>query len=164
MLPDRNELAKRYAKLSNDELLQILYEKDDYTAEAMEAVQIEINKRQIGAHELSTFAAEKETINTIAAENALVPLALWEKVLFFFTWFAPWFLVGAFNMNYVEDGLEMKSIQSRFFRIGGFISLFAVGFLSVWLELGNVSGFGLLFLLFGATYWFAPVPDTQSDE
>ncbi|HEY5747376.1 MAG TPA: hypothetical protein VIU12_14960 [Chryseolinea sp.] len=155
MQPDKTELAKRYANFSNDRLLDILYHKEDYTAEALEAVKAEIDTRQIGVDELETFTVEKKVDRIINEENARVPLSLRAKLFFFFAWFIP-IAPLAFRMNYREDGFATKLWQSRFFRITGFVSLVVSALLSVWLELGDPGTFGLLVVLFGAAYSMDP--------
>ncbi|AYB34465.1 hypothetical protein [Chryseolinea soli] len=155
MLPDKNELAKRYANLPNDQLLDILYHQDDYTAEAIEAVKAEINTRKIGVDELETFTVEKKVSKIINEENARAPLSLRAKLFFFFAWFVP-VAPLAFGMNYREDGFTTKLWQSRFFRITGVVSLIVSALLSVWLELGDPGAFGLLAVLFGVSYSLDP--------
>jgi len=163
MLPDKNELAKRYANLSNDRLLEILYHKEDYTAEALDAVQAEINTRKIGVDELETFTVEKKVSNIIREENARVPLSLGAKLLFFFGWFIP-VAPFAFKMNYREDGSTTKLWQSRFFRITGFVSLVVSVLLSFWMELGDSGSFGLLVVLFGVAYGMDPKKRTPVES
>jgi len=152
MLPDKNELAKRYANFPNDRLLDILYHKEDYTADTIDAVQAEINSRQIGADELETFAVEKKAVKINNEEKAHVKLALGAKLFFFFGWFIP----IAFPTNYREDGFTTKLWQSRYFRVTGVVSLLVSGLLPVWLNLGSGSGFGLWAVLFGVAYSIDP--------
>jgi hypothetical protein len=155
MLPDKNELAKRYANSSNDQLLDMLYHKEDYTPEAIEAVQLEISTRQIGVAEQETFAVQKKVIKIVNEENARVPLGLRAKLFFFFGWFIP--VVGrAFSMNFREDGFATKFWQSRYFRIAGFVSVLVSGFLPVLLNLGSGSAYGLWAILFGVAYALDP--------
>jgi hypothetical protein len=163
MLPDKTELAKRYANFSNDRLLEILYHKEDYTAEALEAVQAEINTRQIGVDELETFAVEKKVEKIINEENARVPLGLGAKLFFFFGWFIP--VVGrTFSMNYREDGFTTKWWQSWFFRITGFVSVVVSVLLSIWLNLGSGSSYGLWAVLFGVAYSLDPKKSMDKSE
>ncbi len=162
MLPDKTELAKRYAAFSNDRLLDILYHKEDHTPEALEAVRAEINTRNIGVDELETFTVEKKVSNIVSEQTALVPLSLGAKLLFFFAWFIP-VAPFAFHRNYLEDGYTTKLWQTRFFRIAGFVSLMASGLLSVWLGLGDAGVFGLLAVLFGVAYSLDPKKRTRAE-
>lgn len=128
---DKNELAKRYTTFTNDRLLEIVYNKDEYTPEAIEAVQAEINKRAIVVDDVNAFVAVKEEQKKVLAENALVPLQLWEKVVFFFLFLFVGLVSGAFRMNYKEDGMERKVRQARFYRIAGFVSILLSSFLAI---------------------------------
>jgi hypothetical protein len=155
VMPDKNELTKRYASYSNERLLDILYNKQEYTLEAMEMVQAEIATRQIVVDEVKAFVEDKEFSQVIAREKSLLTLNFFQKVFFFFAWFVPGFIAGAFSMNFADDGFTGKLRQSRFFRITGFISALMTGFMGVWWELSNVSGWILLFGLFGLAYFLS---------
>lgn len=105
--------------------------------------------------ELETFTVEKKVSHIISEQNALVPLSLGAKLLFFFGWFIP-VAPFAFHRNYLEDGYATKLWQTRFFRITGFVSLLVSGLLSVWLGLGDPGAFGMLVVLFGVAYSMDP--------
>ncbi|HEY3406128.1 MAG TPA: hypothetical protein VGK59_22230 [Ohtaekwangia sp.] len=155
MQPSREELITRYSTFSNERLLDILYNKHDYTVEALEAVQSELTKREIGTDEVQQFISDKKAEKIYALEQATVPLVLWEKVLFFFGWFLPGFITMAFRMNYGEDGHSFKLKQSNFFRIAGFISFVLMVIISLILDRGPVLSYILLFIFFGLSYWTA---------
>jgi hypothetical protein len=78
---------------------------------------------------------------------------MWEKALFFFIWFAPWFLRGAFQLNYNEDGLTLKNQQSKVFALAGFISLLLDGFITVYFDMHNVFSLAIMPLLFLIFQW-----------
>jgi len=149
-----NDLAERYAKFSNNQLLEILEHKDEYTTEAIIVLQDEIDKRKLGVHEIEQFTTEKKIKSIIAEEKASISLVLWEKIFFYFIWFLPVFINAAIGMNYLEDGMLTKLRQSRFFRLAGFVSMLALTFTELTLEpLDFIIIISLLFIFFGMTYW-----------
>jgi hypothetical protein len=148
MLPGRQELALRYAKLSNEKLIEITSNKQDYTPDALLAVEAEINKRQISVEEVNRFIGDRKAKQDILYKNIDTPLALWEKILFFMAWFTPGFIAIAINLNYSEDGYSRKLHQSKFYRIAGSISFFNMVILLLIFDLGNIATFALLATFF----------------
>jgi hypothetical protein len=153
-----NDLAERYAKLSNSQLLEILEHKEEYTTEAIIVLQNEIDKRKLGEHEIEQITTEKKIKSIIAEEKASISLVLWEKLFFYFIWFLPSFINAAIGMNYLKDGLLTKLQQSRFFRIAGFVSMLALTFTELTLESRDfIIIISLLFIFFGISYWIDKV-------
>ena len=151
-----NDLAERYAKLSNNQLLEILEHKDEYTTEAIMVLQNEIDKRKLSEYEIEQFATEKKVKSIIAEEKALVSLVLWEKLFFYLTWFLPGFISAALGMNYWEDGMLTKLRQSRFFRIAGFVSL-VLAFIELSMGFSDFIIYSLLFIFFWVSNWIDKV-------
>lgn len=122
MLPSKEELIQQYRNLSDHKLLDILYHKDEYRPEAIEAVIEELRKRKVSTEKTTNFVQEKEEEKAIAEENATIPLPLHLKMLFFFGWFIPIFFGRAYRLNYEEDGMLKKLQQSSWYAIAGFVS------------------------------------------
>ncbi|MEX1241839.1 MAG: hypothetical protein WEB30_19105 [Cyclobacteriaceae bacterium] len=148
MLPSVDELKARYSSWSNDRLLSVIHNKEEYTAEAVEVARAELGQRNVSADEVDVFLQEQEELEHLAKILSCIPLRFWEKALFFFVWFAPWFLGGAFRLNYSEDGLLLKVKQSHVFAIGGFIALIADGIITVYLNLGAAASAAVLIFFF----------------
>ena len=148
MLPSVDELKERYSSWSNDRLLSVIHNKAEYTAQAVEVARAELAQRNVSAEELDVFLQEQEDLENAAKILSCVPLRFWEKALFFFAWFAPWFLGGALRLNYVEDGLLLKAKQSHVFAIAGFISLIVVSIVTVYFNLGPGASISVLVFLF----------------
>ncbi|MCD9016002.1 hypothetical protein [Parachryseolinea silvisoli] len=163
MEQDKSALAKRYAKLSNDQLLEMLENRHDYTPIALEVLQEEVNSRQISKEEVATYKFTA-TVNTeILKARALEPLPLWQKAFYFFGFIVPIFLsyiIFAFELNRREDGYTTKLRQTRFFRWAGFISFMLVVFVSLDMPF-------LFYILwpasFALAYKFAPKPKAATE-
>ena len=152
MKPSPQELAERYATLSNLQLFEILNDGDSYTPDALALVKEEIDRRNLAEHEIQKYLAELGANHAASIQKANVELAFWEKTFFFFVWFTPGFISIALGMNYHHDGFETKLKQSRFFRLAGFTSLILVGLLSTYFHLLDFLGFALLIPLFGIAW------------
>jgi hypothetical protein len=126
MEQDKSALAKRYAKLSNDQLLEMLENRHDYTPIALEVLQEEVNSRQISREEVASFKYTAAVNTEILRQRSLVPLPIWQKVFYFFAFCIPpylSFVIHAFGMNREEDGYISQARQRRFFRLAGFLSV-----------------------------------------
>ena len=150
MLPSVDELKERYSSWSNDRLLSVIHNKAEYTAQAVEVARAELAQRNVSAEEVDVFLQEQEDLENVAKILSCVPLRFWEKALFFFAWFAPWFLGGALRLNYSEDGLFLKAKQSHTFAIAGFISLIVDSIATVYFNLIPEESMAVLAFLFVA--------------
>ena len=148
MIPTVDELKERYSSYTNDRLLSVLHNKDQYTSEAVEVARAELGQRNITVEEVDGFLRQQEERQMMGKIMSCIPLKFWEKALFFFAWFSPWFIGGAIRMNYSEDGMILKLRQSQVFAIAGFISMLLDGVVTVYLNLGTASAVGVLILLF----------------
>ena len=120
-MPTETELRERYGSYSNQRLLFIVHQKKQYTQEAVEIARAELAERNISAEDLDAFYDEQEARSIAEQALAAVPLNKYEKTLFFFLWFMPWFLGRALRLNYEEDGLMLKERQSRIYALAGFV-------------------------------------------
>jgi hypothetical protein len=153
MLPSENELKERYSSYSNKRLLSIVHNKDQYTAQALEAAKSELAGRNLTPAEVDIFLDEREEQELAAKVAASIPLKLWEKIFFFFLWFAGWFFTGALRMNYQEDGLLLKVRQSKVYARAGFIALLLDGILSVYFDFSEFIAVGILAGFFLSFFW-----------
>lgn len=153
MLPSETELKERYTNYSNQRLLSIVHNTTEYTPLAVATAKAELASRNVSARELDMFYDDREAQQLAAKFLSAVSLTIWEKILFFFLWFAPWIPGGAVRMNYNEEGLALKINQSRTFAMAGFISLLLDGIICVYFNLGGVAGVGILLVLFVAFQW-----------
>ena len=153
MMPTETELRERYGSYSNQRLLFIVHQKKQYTQEAVEIARAELAERNISAEDLDAFYDEQEARSIAEQALAAVPLNKYEKTLFFFLWFMPWFLGRALRLNYEEDGLMLKERQSRIYALAGFVSLLVDGIVSVYFALNNWFSIALLLIFYGVFYW-----------
>ena len=153
MLPTETELQERYASYSNNRLLAIVHNKEEYTTQALEVAKAELAARSITTADVDVFLDEIEEQKVNAKILSSVPLQFWEKALFFFIWFAPLFFGGAFRMNYNEDGLILKLKQSRLFAIAGFVSLILNAAVSLMFNLSSVTSLLTLVFFFATFAW-----------
>jgi hypothetical protein len=151
MFPHKDDLHKRYFTYSTERLLSIFYNRGQYTDQALEVVKSELARRNITSHDVDLFLDEQEEQKLAARAHSYIPLTFWEKSLFFFAWFAPWFLGKAFRLNYSDDGYLLKAKQSAIFARAGFAFLMLDAFVTVYFDLGNVISIVVLvsfFLIF----------------
>ena len=152
-MPTQTELRERYGCYSNQRLLSIVHRKDQYTPEAVEIARAELAERNISTKELDMYYEELEAREIAAQALAAIPLNKYEKALFFFLWFMPWFLGRALRLNYEEDGLMLKERQSRIYALAGFVSLLIDGILTVYFSLTNMFSIAILLIAFVVFYW-----------
>ena len=168
MFPHKSDLRKRYSAYSTERLLSIFYNRGQYTDDALDVVKTELRRRNITSHEVDHYLDEEEEKQRMAGAYSFIPLTFWEKSLFFFAWFAPWFLGRTLRLNYSDDGYFMKAKQSAIFARAGFAFLMLDAFATVYFSLGNlVSIFVLLlcFLIFYAVekhFSYEQTPSTGS--
>jgi hypothetical protein len=151
MYPTKEELKERFAGYSNEKLIGIMHEQEQYTPEALEIARIEIESRNITDADVQTVTTEFRELKIASAINAVTPLTLWWKVFYFFLWFTP--VIGfALTANYREDGFLLKIKQSRFFAVTGFCSVIINFSISDWLQLPLLVSWIIALLLFAGAY------------
>lgn len=153
MLPSENELKERYAAYSNHRLLSIVQNKAQYTTQAVQIAKAELAGRNLSTQEVDMFFDEQEAQQVVTNTYSQITLSLWEKTLFFFVWFAPWFPRGGLRINYTEDRVGLKDQQSKVFALAGFISLILNGFISVYFDLGTIFTMAILPFFFLMFQW-----------
>lgn len=152
MTPSKEELVALYQKLPDHKLMDILYNSSEYRPEALEAATEELKKRKISTEFTTHYVEDKKAGEALRAENARIPLPLHLKILFFFAWFIPAFLGGAYRLNYQEDGMIKKLRQSRLYSFAGISTLIITVILSLAFNLPNVWAISIMIGLFCVFY------------
>ena len=157
MLPTKEELASRYAKYGNERLLDIVYKKESYTADAIEVARKELHLRNISVRDLDEYFNLKEYRARKEEERmknaAYFPLSLSEKILFFIAFFLPLIINIAFGINYAKEGLKTKSKQSKIFALSGFSALLITIYMAVNYHYSSQKFIFLFFLFFLLTFF-----------
>lgn len=148
MFPHKDDLHKRYSSYTTERLLSIFYSRGQYTEDALGVVKSELARRNISSRDVDRYLDQQEEKRSSAKAHAFIPLTFWEKSLFFFAWFAPWFLGKAFRLNYADEGYLLKVKQSAIFARAGFAFFMLDAFATVYFDLGNFISIGVLVLLF----------------
>ena len=117
----KEDLEKRYSKLSNQELMEIIENKFSYTELAVSVAFSEISKRKITEEDIKTYKdfqiieAEK-----LIKKNIVEDLTLVQKILFFIFWIP--FIGFLLKRNFIEDEYILKLMQANYYAWFGFIS------------------------------------------
>ena len=153
----KEELGKLYSTFSDRKLLDIITYKDQYTKTALDAAYEEVKKRNIQIEQVQDYVENKVLEARISEQAALIELTFFEKMKFFFIWILPVFGT-AFQLNFIEGGLDTKLRQSRLFSTVGFLTFMLTGFLAVVFEHSNFESVLILILFFILTFfiekWF----------
>jgi hypothetical protein len=136
----RQDLERTYAAYSNYELLQVVEYPERYTPLALEVAQQELKKRNITESEKEEFKeSEKKEALLLIDKYFLLGLTVWQKLFFYLLWIIP-FLHLPFKQNLAQDGYILKSRQSSYYSICGFLMLliallvsFTLGIESEWI-------------------------------
>jgi hypothetical protein len=116
----RENLEKKYISLETIGLPEIFSNKDDYTELAASVALAELKKRQVPEEQINSYKpvfTQKNEPEVLT--NYLVDLELWEKVAFFIIWIPR--LRSYFTYNFQSKGYILKSNQSNYYSISGFI-------------------------------------------
>ncbi|KGO90833.1 hypothetical protein [Flavobacterium suncheonense] len=116
----KEELEKRYAELSNKELLDIIENKFSYTELAIAVALEEISKRKLDEDDIKAYKNTKiKEFNTFIQKNIVNDLSFFQKLIFFFIWLP--FLNFPLRRNFYEDGYVLKLKQACYYSWTGFI-------------------------------------------
>lgn len=75
----KEELAERYSKFENSQLLEILDKKENFTEYAIEAAKDELQKRNLTSEQVEEYKDEKEAKEQIVHEISIEELTRGEK-------------------------------------------------------------------------------------
>lgn len=119
-MPSKTELEKRYTDYSNEQLLDLLNDRESYTELAVNVATCEVKRRHLSEQDIKDYVATKYRKAELYIEkNIHEELSLFLKSLFYFCWVP--ILTFPFKLNFQEDGAILKLKQSNFYSFAGFI-------------------------------------------
>lgn len=142
-----DELKETYAKLSTEELLEILDNKFDYTDLAVSVALAELSSRKISEEDITTYkTAQVSKVVERVRRNISDDLSLLQKNLFFFFWLP--IITFAIKQNFREDGYLLKLRQANYYSLIGFVSFIAITIATVSYDLSNLTSLAFWILCF----------------
>jgi hypothetical protein len=125
-----SNLDDRILKMSNEEICEILIDKDGWQEEVYSRAVAEAKSRNIGMEQLESKHEEMESKKIeIAAAELTSP----EKVMFMFSFIV--FPIGILAEKYRAEGYTTKLKQAKFYKMigkpiifGGFLAIVAICF------------------------------------
>lgn len=130
-MPSKTELEKRYADYSNEQLLDLLNERESYTELAVGVASEEVKRRHLSEQDIKDYVAAKYRKAELYIEkNIHDELSLFLKSLFYFCWVPV--LTFPFKLNFQEDGAILKLKQLNFYSFSGFVFC-SIGAVCIWL-------------------------------
>lgn len=125
----KEELEKRYEKLSNKELLDIIDNKFRYTELAIVVALEEISKRKLNENDIKTYKSNKEKeFNSLVIKYIGDDLSFFQKIFFFFIWLP--FLNFPMRRVFFENNYVLKLKQANYYSWAGFIFCLLASFIS----------------------------------
>ncbi|ESU19197.1 hypothetical protein FCR2A7T_26200 [Flavobacterium cauense R2A-7] len=125
----KEDLEKRYAALSNKELLDILENKFSYTELALTVALEEISRRKLNENDIKAYKnAKVKEFNTFIRKNIIDDLSFFQKLFFFFIWIP--FLNFPIRRNFMDYGFVLKLKQASYYSWTGFIFCIAISIVS----------------------------------
>lgn len=121
----RTDLEEKYAGYSNEELLDVVLNKEGYTEIAVEQAQAELTRRNVSGNEISQMVTERDKAEFYIVKNARANIRFWQKCFFYFIWVP--LLHFAIKQNLREDGYERKVKQAGYYSIMGFVFFILAG-------------------------------------
>ena len=117
-------LREQYSKQLTEDLLEIAKDKVGYTELANAVALEELKRRNVTAEEIDKYEPLAREIDAATKENCVIDLELTKKLLYFYVlWFpkARYF----YSPNFMQNGYILKSDQSNYYSVLGFISIVA---------------------------------------
>ncbi|HCT22159.1 MAG TPA: hypothetical protein DIW54_01995 [Chitinophagaceae bacterium] len=149
----KEELQSTYSKLSNQELLEIIDRKFEYTELAITVAFEEISKRNISEEDISNYKTEQvEKAVKFVKKNIVDDLSLLQKNFFFFIWIP--IINFPFKNNFIDDGYVLKLKQAQYYSLTGFIFFVIIVIVSEVYALTTLTTIAFLLLSFLLPYSF----------
>jgi hypothetical protein len=149
----REDLEKRYATLSNDQLMDIIEKKFDYTELAVTIAFEELSRRKISEDDVKKYKDSKiEQVETFIVRNIVDDLTLIQKNLFFFIWIP--LLNFPFKRNFSDDGFVLKLKQANYYSWLGFGFFMLDGIISAYFDFSNWTSLIIWILTFLLAYTY----------
>ncbi len=105
-----------------DDLLEIAKDKIGYTELANTIALEELKHRKMPSQEIAQYEPLDRKINAHTKENCLIDLEFPKKLLYFFVlWFPK--ARQLYSPNFMQNGYILKSDQSNYYSVLGFISI-----------------------------------------
>jgi len=135
---NKEDLIRRYEKLSNRELMDMIDHRHEYTALATTVAEEVLSKRDVtekdvAGHKAAKVAGHYSTID----KNFIDDLSFGQKVFFFYFFWIDMIGIG-FKGNFLRDGFELKYTQARYFEFMGLLSMVVTAFLMLSLDLDSI--------------------------
>lgn len=128
----RKDLEEKYAGYSNEELLDVIRNKEGFTAIAVELAQEELSRRQITSEEIAVMEVEHERkVEHFLVNYARVEMNFVQKCFFYVIWMP--LLHFAVKQRLAEDGYLLKAKQAGYYSVMGFLFfMMAIYILTAW--------------------------------
>ncbi|UKJ07882.1 hypothetical protein [Solitalea lacus] len=124
-MSEKEDLTELYARYTNEELLDLLNARENYTDLAVRVAFEELKNRNLGEQEIKDYITSKfKKAEQFIAENIHNELSLQLKSYFYFFWLP--IFTFPFQLNYKEERLILKLKQSNFYSLMGFC-FFTIG-------------------------------------
>jgi hypothetical protein len=119
----RKDLEEKYSGYSNEELLDVIRNKEGYTVLAVELAQEELSRRKVTSEEIAVMEVEHEKkVEHFLVNYARVEMRFLRKCFFYFIWVP--LLHFAMKQNLREDGYFLMVKQAGYYSIMGFVFFF----------------------------------------
>lgn len=119
----RKDLEERYSGFSNEELLEVLRNREGYTELAVDLAREELSRRNVTAADVKVMEeAHQQNVNHFIENYASVEMRFLQKCFFFFLWMP--LLHFAIKQNLREDGYLLMVKQAGYYSVMGFIFFF----------------------------------------
>nr|WP_067054351.1 hypothetical protein [Mucilaginibacter sp. L294] len=119
----QESLQEAYAKFDTIDLLEIVANKNGYTELAVSVALAELRKRNVTNDEIRNYKSVFPQQNDeLLVKNYLTDLNLFQKIIFYILWIPR--IRSFFTMDFQSDGYVLKSQQSNYYSILGFVFCF----------------------------------------
>jgi len=153
MVTEEN-LSEQYSKMLTKDLLEIAKDKTGYSELASTVALEELKRRKVSSEKIAKYEPVARKINAPTKENCLVDLEFPKKLLYFYVlWFPK--VRHFYSPNFMQKGYILKSNQSNYYSVLGFISIIATIIIVVSLYYNSIVAFLVVWIaLFLLSYLF----------
>jgi hypothetical protein len=131
-MPTEEELEKTYSLMDTGDLAFMMANKENYTDLAIEVAARELKKRKITPEDIKALPRIEDPYKMLWMENCLFDLKTYSKAGFYFLWLPLLIMRRILSGSdyepaweaYRTNGYILKSQQSSFYQITGFIFFF----------------------------------------
>lgn len=149
----KEDLEKKYLKLSNRELLDILDNKHQYTELAVIVALKELSKRNIDEKEIKSYKENQvKEAEIFIKKNIVDDLNFFQKNIFFFLWLP--FINFLFKRSFIDDGYILKLKQANYYSWFGFISCILSSIIKTRFETSELFFWGIWIFSFPIAFYY----------